>query len=494
MDVFGEGRLSAEAVEFIRMGDLVNRTERDHWLASVFVTGSLFDAWAGPVDVALGAEWRRDEISFNADDALFTGDTLGYGWTAPVEGSESVAEIYAEAIVPLADGRTGARYLGLEAGVRYSDYDIAGGMWTYKAGGEWEPVDGLRFRVMHQRSARAPNSTELFEAQRTVTGWYTAFDTSFDRCSASANPVENGNVDKCLMQGLPMDQIGVFEATPFYPVDYLLGGNPDLVPETGDTWTAGFVFSPSFLSNWTLSADYFEFEVTDTIGGIDAGLICFDPVNTGNVFCENITRDATGNVADVTQLTSNRGILETTGVDVQLQYSRELPDWMALRGRSAEIDVNVFWTHMISHEEQANLASQVMDCAGYYGWPCDNDARTSVYPGNRVTSKLHYVSGPLQMHLTWRWIDGTRNADSLLPRLFGWDERELAVPKIGSEQYLDVGIAYRFGQHMTGRFGVTNLLDNDPPQMADAVWDNNTETGLYDVFGRSYYLRLSAEY
>jgi hypothetical protein len=44
------------------------------------------------------------------------------------------------------------------------------------------------------------------------------------------------------------------------------------------------------------------------------------------------------------------------------------------------------------------------------------------------------------------------------------------------------------------RFGVNNLLDNDPPQMADAVWSNNTDTGLYDVFGRSYYLTLLAHF
>ena len=33
-----------------------------------------------------------------------------------------------------------------------------------------------------------------------------------------------------------------------------------------------------------------------------------------------------------------------------------------------------------------------------------------------------------------------------------------------------------------------------PPQMAEAAFDNNTDQGLYDVFGRSYRLALYARF
>ena len=47
---------------------------------------------------------------------------------------------------------------------------------------------------------------------------------------------------------------------------------------------------------------------------------------------------------------------------------------------------------------------------------------------------------------------------------------------------------------MAVRGGITNLLDNKPPQMADYVTPYGTDPGLYDVFGRSYYLMLAAEF
>ena len=71
------------------------------------------------------------------------GDTLGFRGDAPVDGTETVAELYAEAIVPLAQNAAWADYLGLELGGRYSEYDNAGGVWTYKArrrvAAKWEP-------------------------------------------------------------------------------------------------------------------------------------------------------------------------------------------------------------------------------------------------------------------------------------------------------------------------------------------------------------------
>jgi outer membrane receptor protein involved in Fe transport len=320
LNVFGEGSLSAEAADFIRHADYVNVTERTNKLASVFVTGSLLDTWAGPLDIAVGMEWRSDDTHFESDDALFSGDSMDFGVFAPVDGVDKVFEIYGEALVPLLSGKAWAERLDLEIGGRYSNYDLAGGVWTYKAGFSWQVFDGLNLRAMHQRSVRAPNSHELFEEQGKSEWVFVNSDSIQDPCSASADPVGNGNVEKCIIQGLAQDQIGIFEATPFYPVDFFSGGNPDLVPEVGKTWTVGSVITPTSLPNWQFTVDYFYLEVTDTIGDISSDLICFDPLNTGNIFCENLKRDASGNVFEISDLTSNRGLLETSGIDTQVQY------------------------------------------------------------------------------------------------------------------------------------------------------------------------------
>jgi outer membrane receptor protein involved in Fe transport len=469
-------------------------TETTQKIAGAFVTGSPADTWAGPLDTAFGLEWRSDEVYFKADDALNSGDSLNFiGSQASIEGTEEVLEVYGEAIVPLATDTRWAKSLALEVGGRYSEYELAGSVSTYKLGGEWEPVDGLRLRAMRQRSSRAPNSGELFEEQRANEGFY--INTSKpDPCSASEDPVGNGNAEKCLIQGLSEDQIGVFEATPFWPTTFISGGNPDLVPETGETWTIGTVIAPPPLPGWTVTVDYFSFEITDTIGSIDPDQICFDPQNTDHLFCDELSRDDSGNVSEVRSLTNNRGLLETTGVDTQVQYVADLPDSLALGSSGADISVNIYWTHMLTNKEQENPVTAILDCAGYFGEPCDSDARTPVYPENRVTTNIHYRSGSFETHLTWRWIDGTDNAALLESAIREEPVPNTAIASVGSKHYLDLGFAYGFGDALTARFGITNLLETDPPMMANAVFDMNTATGWYDVFGRSYYLTLSAQF
>jgi outer membrane receptor protein involved in Fe transport len=485
LDFFGAGRLSNEGADFIRGAPLALEIDRTDTLASLIVTGSPIELWAGPLDLAFGAEWRSQEVHRLPDQGVDTADLWGWYPFTPARGRDEVFELYTEALVPLARERSWADYLGIEIGARYSDYEFAGGAWTYKAGVGWHPTESLRLRVMHQRSVRAPNMVELFEEQ-SVTSW--RLNTP-DPCSASNDPVGNDIVEKCTTQGLAPDQVGVFEAWWNYPVDFISGGNPELEPEVADTWTAGVVISPVSVPRLLASIDYFELEITDTIGGVSAMEICFDSANSGHAFCDEITRDATGNVYRVSELFQNRGLTRTTGIDTQLHYRFELPGALAVGDLSADLDANVYWTHLLSHDDQENIATEVMECAGYYGFPC---GRT--FPRNRVATNLHYSSGPLDAHLTWSWIDGMDNAAPMISADSGVPDPDLAIPSVDDEHYLDVGLAYTFNEVFVARFGVNNLLDNEPPEMADAIYAYSSNYRLYDVFGRSYYLTLSAEF
>jgi len=495
LDVFGEGRLSPEGAEFISVPHIANQTERTQTLASVIVTGAPFDIWSGPLDMAFGAEWRSDKGHFKADDVLFTGDTMGFRGTAPVDGTESVYELYTEALVPIIDDLDSAHYLGLELGLRYSDYRNAGAVWTYKVGIEWRPIESLRFRAMFQRSVRAPNNEELFTEQYTESRYL--FDQfAIDPCSASMDPAGSGNTEKCILQGLPADQIGVFEATSFYPVDFIQGGNPDLEPESSDAITMGVVITPAAIPAMTIAIDYFDLEVTDTIGSIDALNICFDSLNTGHVFCDNIRRDQTGNVFELFEPISNRGLLSATGVDTQLQYLTELPSSMALFDDYAKFTINFIWTHMFSNKIQENIVTEIYDCVGHYGWPCNvsfNEDSAS-FPENRLISNFDYISGALSIHFSWRWIDGILNAAPFASANYGYPDPDLAVPSVSSYSYFNLGLGWQLSDSVLARFGINNLFDKQPPQMADAVYSNNTDTGLYDVFGRTYFVSLSAEF
>ncbi|MEM6543715.1 MAG: TonB-dependent receptor [Pseudomonadota bacterium] len=489
---FGPGNISVDAADFLRIDNVENRTERSQTNLAFFVTGPLFKGWAGAIDLAAGASWRQDKADFRADEVLFAGDTLGFRGEAAVRGTDEVFETFAELKIPLLSELSGARYLGIEAGLRYSDYKFSEGQWTYKLGGEWEPVSGLRLRAMQQRAVRAPNVGELFEEQFEEST-FTASVFTPDPCSSSLDPVGNGNVEKCLQQGLNLDQIGVFEAVLPTTGITVRGGNSQLEPETADTLTIGAVIEPEFMPAWSFSVDYFDFDVDDAIGQIDTSAICFDQRNIDGLFCDNIQRDTNGNIVRIEELINNRGSLNVSGVDTQLRFEGTLPSYLSLDRYSASVSVTASWTHLLEYEQQENLVSTTLSCVGRFGTPCfDGDIfdGAQTFPRNRLTTITQYESGPLSAQLTWQYIQGTRNAAPLGIPFQTADDPQLAVSDIGSKNYFDLSLGFKVSEKLLLRASVNNLSDTSPPLMADAVLQNNTDSGLYDVFGRSYFVSM----
>ena len=307
LNLFGEGNLSAEGLEFVGYDAFTNLTSREQTVLSAYVSGAPIDSWAGPINIAFGAEYRNDAGDFQADDILFSDDTLGYRADASVNGEESVYEVYTEALIPLAEGAAWAEYLGLEVGGRLSEYDHAGRVETWKIGGEWQLPVPLRLRTMVQRSVRAPNLQEAFTEQGLEVGSYSGNNFENDPCSAGNDPVGSGITDHCVATGLPANEVGVWTGTPGFPTDFIFGGNPEVEPEVADTFTVGFIVDLDWLQGMQVSVDYFSLDVEDTIGALDASLACFDLANTAQEFCDNIERDSlTYNVNRVYELVTNR--------------------------------------------------------------------------------------------------------------------------------------------------------------------------------------------
>ena len=492
IDLFGPGRISTAAAAFIGFPPLTNKSSREQKLASAYINGTPFNSWAGEIETAFGIEWREDSGEFTADEALFTGDSLGYRGDSAVDGTESVFEVFGEALIPILQDAAFAEYLALEVGARYSEYRHAGSVNTYKYGGEWLPVEGVRFRAMYQRSVRAPNLSEAFQEQFTEIFPYVGNDSSEDPCSASADPIGNGRLEKCVITGLPVNQVGVFEANIAVPTDNVFGGNPDLDPEKADTTTVGVVLSPLALQDFTVSIDYFDLKVEGTIGELEPTLACFDPLNTSGEFCNTIRRNSTTyDVDEVLQISYNRGALRTKGFDSQLSFQTALPEMLAIFNDAADLKVNLIWTHVLENTIQETPTGTELRCDGHFGYPCDTYTDGQTYPDDRISAFINYRSGDLGLHLAWKWIGGTKNAELLVPDFLGGPAPVLAIDEIGSRSYVDLGLSYSFSDQVSARFNVANLLNTNPPFMADAVLVNNTDTRMFDVFQRSYSLSLS---
>ena len=116
--MFGQGRLSPEAVDFIKWRPLIDASSREQKLAALVVTGSPFDIWSGPVDMAFGLEWREDEAHFESDPIMFSGDVMGIRGSLPVDGTEKVTEVFTEGVMTLFDSAESDMKLDLELGAK----------------------------------------------------------------------------------------------------------------------------------------------------------------------------------------------------------------------------------------------------------------------------------------------------------------------------------------------------------------------------------------
>ena len=158
--------------------------------------------------------------------------------------------------------------LNLELGGRWSDYNTAGAIWTYKGLIDWTVVDAVRIRGGYQLANRAPNVAELFTGQTTsVVGFPGA-----DPCMANTTnrwgntPLNTANRAQviALCSQLINNSLGTTNASPWhtganfpnnivgpFPFNFPLElanitGNPELRNEEAETWTAGVVFKSPF--------------------------------------------------------------------------------------------------------------------------------------------------------------------------------------------------------------------------------------------------------
>jgi iron complex outermembrane receptor protein len=269
-----------------------------------------------PIGVAIGAEYRKEKISFQPDTYYSSRDVAGNsGGEFPIAGSFDVKEVYGEIRVPLVENKPFFKSLSVEGGVRYSDYSTAGDTWAYKGGGEWTPISDIRLRASYQRAVRAPNLVELFGPQRVVTAAIT------DPCEG-ATP--KATAAQCALSGVTPIQYGAIAPAAGQQSGAMVGGNPNLDPETSNTKSFGVQLLPRFLQGLSVSVDYFDIDVKKLITTVPASIELNQCINAG-ISCDLIKRNAaTGSLVTsgyVVTTSINAGYLKTSGLDFAASYA-----------------------------------------------------------------------------------------------------------------------------------------------------------------------------
>lgn len=223
------------------------------------VTGELFDLWAGPIQVATGAEYRWDDYSLTRPQyhgLNGEGNDLGldpagndFVQASPVGdivGDRTVSAGFAETVIPLVAPFNEVpliRSLSVGASVRYERYSDFGSTTNPKFTLDYRPFDPIMIRASYNEGFRAPNLAMTNYPSRAAVGSY-------------PDPYRS------IVSDAPED--GQFQRLT------TTSGNANLDPETSKGKTLGIVVDVPYVDGLHFSVDYFNIKQEGLIAGPNA--------------------------------------------------------------------------------------------------------------------------------------------------------------------------------------------------------------------------------
>ncbi len=484
-NIFEDGGVTPEAGAYIKT-NLVSNSGLKTELINGTMTGDLEDygiklpsAIEG-VQVAFGAEYRSESMYVHADSNWENNNASGLGGgRVRIDGSYYVKEAFFETRIPVLQDQPMARDLSFELGFRYSDYSTAGGHDTWKAQGSWEPVEQVKFRMGFAKATRAPNIRDLYAPQGLGLGG------SEDPCTNDPDTgVPSMSLEGCVNTGLDPVRYGNLPPNPADQYNTYGGGSLTLDPETADTITFGVVLAP--VPGLSIALDYYDIEITDTIGYIDADTILTACGATGDpAMCDLINRDPqTGSLWQfqtgfTNTQSQNIGTLYSEAIDLNLSYLTSI-------GNAGLLSTSMIGTYMLTNRYADPIVDY--DCVGYYGSQCAPYPTPEWSHMARVSWETNF---DFVLTLGWRYItavtidDASPDEDLANPgaldrhRINGTYEN----PAI---HYFDLAAVWNFNEHAQLVVGCNNIMDKEPP-LGPNMNDNDYGPGFYgfyDPYGR----------
>ncbi|MYM66696.1 TonB-dependent receptor [Pseudoduganella sp. FT55W] len=445
----------------------MQHTDSSQNVVSANINGELAQGWAGPISLAFGGEWRREEYSVYGDpygagldtvspySASYPADptlsTTGDNWFAGNyhngKGAFTVREAYAELNIPFLKSATFGE-ANLNIADREEKYSTAGKARAWKLGATWQtPIDGLRLRAVASKDVRAPNLSELFAAM-TVT-----------------NQAVNNNQG----QSIQIQQRNV--------------GNPALKPEEARNNSFGLVLSqPSWARNFNFSVDYYDIKVRNVISSLNPQQevdLCYG----GNQqVCSAVSINGPAGTNYVLAQSFNFASLHTRGVDFEMAYRKNmnefgLPGTVTLRGLASRM------IHSIS--DPGVPGTTPIEGAG---------AMTGATPKWKALVQQSWdglMGGKLGLNLSERWIGAGVFNNEYIECQTNCPLPTAAHPTIYDNHmpgavYFDFGGNYQYSKQVSAYFKIDNLADRAPVLVPQTNLSLGLNPAVYDSVGRTF--------
>lgn len=443
----GEGPTNDPAVLDEILGTAINLADSNITTAELSFAGDFGDSLrlpGGRIGAAFGAQFRRDFLEINNDDAIERGVT-GFdgqaGDTPPTD--RRVYAGFAEVNLPVLDT------LEIQAALRHESFEGAVGSTTDpKVGIQWQPHESVALRGAFSTAFRAPT---LFQSSVTA---QTTLPVAFD-------PFNNDPTSTC----------DVTNAGIIFPAS-IATGNQDLQPEDAESYSAGVVVQPT--ADIDFSVDYWRFEVDDIIVKTNLqATLNNDCLDDGIANDPRVARGPGGAVRSVDTPFVNAASLETDGIDFGFSYDIDAGDIGQLL-----LDFRSTWTRTYDFRQVRG------------GEEVEGD-------GNRNFTNPFAPTPKWRSNFLIDWTRGMHSANVIFRHISGFDDDNNNGERI--EDHLTVDLQYtlaleRFWEASRGTsvtLGSINLFDNQPPA---AVGVFGFETKVHDPRGRLIYFRVSQQF
>lgn len=453
------------------------------------IDGPLFALPGGNVQLALGAEYRKQSINDQPDQNSINGNLFGLTAGTPTVGSDSVKEVFGELYVPIVRDLPFLYRLNLNGSVRYTDYKSYGGDTTYKIAGEWEPVRGLGFRGSYGTSYRAPALAEQFLGA--TSGF---LGSNSDPCSAlpvagEQSPTQQIIARNCASIGLPAD----FEQRSGITVFRLGGAESGLEAETSKNWSVGTVVRapiPASIGTLALSLDYFNTKVENGVSDLAGGTIlnrCYaaENFNASEGFCRFVTRDANNALSVVSSFVN-------LSEDIVKGYEFNGRFTTRLLGPGA-LTLNANLTKYTEQSSRLFPEEFLTDANGIVTQPDWVGNFDATYATRRIT--LRYGLD---------WVGGDR---SKTYNYFAFDNLTGITDPDLVQEYKDVyfletkdyflhnaSVQFNVADRYEFTVGVRNIFDKAPPRITNVGFNTVGNAPLYsgyDLVGRSFFANVN---
>lgn len=461
------------------------------------IDGPVFAMPGGDVQLAIGAEYREQEIDDTPDPNSISGNLLGLTAGTPTRGKDNVKEAFAEVYVPILANTPFFHNLSLNASVRYTDYASYGSDTTYKVAGEWEFFKGFGIRGSYGTSYRAPALAEQFLGS--TSGFIGAAN---DPCDADNFPRANGQPNPGAYtpaqqtRAANCQSIGIDVAT-FQQNNGITsftrgGAETGLSAETSTNWSVGVVLQPRISASTTFAfaLDYFDIEVTNGVSALSGTTIlnrCYNEVDfdPNGGFCRFVQRDA-NQILTVTSGYVNLATDIVRGFEASARFGTDL------FGGRLLINANV--TKYTEQSDKTFPEEILLDANG-----------TLNVPDWVGSGDVTYRQGPVTLRYGLTWFDGSSGTAEYnqTSRTTGV-VNQANVDTLNTFYQIEVpsyflhnaSVQFNVNKKFELTMGVRNLLNTEPPQVTvyyTTIGNAPLYSG-YDYTGRQFFVNTTFKF